>query len=99
MYLGAWDEIHYADLLSMINQLTIDGATSLRLMADEGSIMAQKLTGTDAEVYKLSTSFITGEPYQHPDFTLMDPEGAHIIRQGLLASKYIDDLPESFKDN
>ena len=53
-----------------------------------------QLTGADAEIYKLSTSFITNRPYTLPDLTMIDPEGAHIIRQGLLASKYIDDLPD-----
>ncbi len=94
MYLGTWDDVHYADLMSIINLITIEGTRSLKTMADEGDAMSEQLTGADAEIYKLSTSFITNRPYTLPDLTMIDPEGAHIIRQGLLASKYIDDLPD-----
>ena len=94
MYLATWDEDHFADLLGMINLLTIEGAHNLNSMEDEGMALCEQLDGTEAEIYKLSTSFIKHTPYTLPDFTLIDPEGAHIIRQGILASKYIDDLPD-----
>ena len=29
-----------------------------------------------------------------PDLGIMDPEGAHIIRQALKAGEYIDELPD-----
>ena len=94
MYLSAWDDDHFNDMLDMLNHLTIEGARNLRSMSDHGSYMFEELDGADAEIYKLSTSFIANTPYDLPDFTLMDAETAHIIRQALLASFYIDDLPD-----
>ena len=99
LYLSAWDDEHFMQMLDILNHLTIEGARDLRSMSDNGEVMASRLSGTEAEVYALSNSFITGSNYTQPDFTLMDSEGAHIIRQALLASMYIDDLPDPHRGN
>ena len=99
MYLYAWDDEHFVQMLDILNHLTIEEARDLRSMSDNGDVMVSRLSGTEAEIYALSNSFITGSSYTLPDFTLMDSEGAHIIRQALLASLYIDDLPEPHRGN
>ena len=47
----------------------------------------------DAEIFRLSNSFLNDTPYQAPDFGIIDPEGAYIIRQAIKAGNYIDELP------
>lgn len=97
MYLATWDDNHYAEMLGMLNLLTIEGSKNLVPMAEEGAVMAEQSSGADSEIYKLSTSFINHEPYETPDLTLLDSDSAHIIRQALTASRLIDDLPDEFE--
>ena len=94
MYLSSWDDEHFMVMLSTLNDMVIDGARSLNMMAQQGEVIANQIDGYEAEVYKLSTSFLTNTEYTLPDFALMDPDGAYIIRKAIMAGKYIDDLPE-----
>ena len=94
MYLSSWDDEHFNIMLSTLNSLIIGEERNVTSMAEQGGVLSQQLTGSDAEIYKLSTAFLTGRDYAIPDFTQLDPDGAHIIRKAILAGKYIDDLPE-----
>ena len=94
MYLSSWDEEHFAVMLDMLNEMTLEGARNLRMMKDQGEIMELHLSGYEAEVFRLSNAFIKDTPYVMPDLGIMDPEGAHIIRQALKAGEYIDELPD-----
>lgn len=94
MYLTSWDDVYFADMLALLNDMTIDGEKSPKIMGDQYEIQSIQTTGRDSEVYRLCASFITGFPYIQPDFALMDSEDAHMIRQALAAAGYIDDLPE-----
>lgn len=93
MFLSSWDEDHFAVMLDILNEMTLEGARNLRMMRDQGEVMEKKLTGYEAEVFRLSNAFLNDAPYEMPDLGVMDPEGAHIIRQAVKAGEYIDDLP------
>ena len=94
MYLLSWDDEHFIQLLGLLNEMTINESRNLKPMIDETEDLAREDTGSDAELYKLTVSFITRSTYQLPDFAVMDPDYAHMIRCGLLASQYIDELPD-----
>ena len=98
MYLSSWDDEHFGVMLDTLNSLIIGAEKDLRSMAEQGDVMSTQLTGGDAEIYKLSTAFLTGGEYILPDFTVLDPDSAHIIRRAILAGKYIDDLPDPGPD-
>ena len=94
MYLSSWDDEHFIVMLGILNELVIDNVHNTNNMADQGHTLALDSQGYEAEIYKLSTAFLTGQPYEVPDLASMDPDGAYIIRQAILAGKYIDDLPD-----
>ena len=94
MYMASWDDIHFYEILPMLNDMTIEKTNAIRLMTDWGQKQLRQLSGFDAEAYRLSTSFLTGTYYKLPDFSVMDADDAHIIRQTLLASVLIDELPD-----
>ncbi len=93
MYLAAWTDDTFNEFLGILNSVVIDGTKSLRLMKENADVLYQTYEGNDAEIYRLSSAFLADAPYQAPDFSLMDPDCAYIIRRALLASRYIDDLP------
>lgn len=93
MYLAAWTDDTFNEFLDMLNSVVIEGAKSLRMMKENADVMYNTYKGTGAEMYRISSAFLSDAPYQVPDFSLMDPDGAYIIRRALLASRYIDDLP------
>ena len=98
MYLSAMDEEHFLDMLTMLNQLTINGKADLSPMKENGVDVAETSEGSDADIYRLSVAFLTNTYYQTPDFTMIDPEEAHIIRQGLLASSFIEEMSDPHND-
>lgn len=94
MYLSSWDEVHFAMILDILNEITLEGAKNLRLMKIQGEVLERQMTGDEAEIFKLSMAFLNNRPYELPPFDLMDAESAHIIRQSLQAAVYIEELPE-----
>ena len=98
MYLSSWDEEHFAVMLDVLNDMTLEGDKTLRTMKDQGEVMEKEYSKKecsrkDAEIFRLSNSFLNDTPYQAPDFGIIDPEGAYIIRQAIKAGNYIDELP------
>lgn len=94
MYLASWDDEHFVAMLDILNQMTLEGDKNLHSMKDQGEVREQQLEGQEAEIYKLSNAFLNEKSYELPEFDLMDPEGAYIIRRALLAAEYIEELPE-----
>lgn len=96
MYLAAWDDEHFAILLSQLMEMTFssegDGLTD---MAENGTLMAEECTmfdnSTDATIYKLSCSFIENEPF---DSTALPEDltdhGKTVIAYGCKAADIID---------
>lgn len=93
MYLSSWDDEHFAVMLDVLNAMTLEGDKTLKTMKDEGEVMEKACTGYDVEILRLSNAFLNDRPYTMPDLGILDPEGAHIIRQAVLAGQYIDELP------
>ena len=94
MYLSSGDEDHFDVMLDTMNGMIINGVKDLRMMTEEGRILSRQLQGTDGEIYKLATCFLSREPYELPDMDIMDPDIAYLIRRALLAGRCIDDLPD-----
>lgn len=101
MYLGAWDNLHFAMLLDILNEMTIERADELDTMADNG-IMLEKAAldsgdQSSARIMQLSVDFASGQPSDLsdlPDLEINDPETAYVIKRTMLAAQCIDDLPE-----
>lgn len=94
MYISSWDEEHFLMMLDTLNDLTIEGVRNLRAMADQGDVFADRCEGADAQLFRLASAFLRGEPYTLPDVSLFDPDKAHILRRAIIAAAYIDELPE-----
>lgn len=93
MYLSSWDEEHFMVMLDILNQMTLERDKNLHQMKDQGEILELQLEGSEAEIFKLSNAFLNDRQYTEPEYDLMDPEGAHIIRSALQVAEYIDELP------
>lgn len=94
MYLSCWDEEHFAIMLEILNEMTLDGDKNLNMMKDQGEIMVQSSVGFENVVLRLSNAFLNDTFFEMPDLGVMNPEGAHIIRQAVKAAEYIEELPE-----
>ncbi|MDD2959659.1 MAG: hypothetical protein PHE06_15615 [Lachnospiraceae bacterium] len=94
MYLSCWDEEHFAIMLEILNEMTLDGDKNLNMMKDQGEIMVQSSVGFENVVLRLSNAFLNDTFFEMPDLGVMNPEGAHMIRQAVKAAEYIEELPE-----
>ncbi len=93
MYLFSWDDEHFVLMLEVLNGMTLEAAKNLQMMTDQAEAWEKEAAGYDAEIFRLINAFLRGEDYQAEDFGVMDPERAHMIRQALKVSDYIDELP------
>ena len=100
MYLGAWDNLHFAMLLDILNEMTIERADTLGPMTDNGMVleMNAEQDGNEGEaaILSLSVCFTTGEAFDRSclgDLEIKDPETAYIIKRTLVAAQCIDDIP------
>ena len=94
MYLSSWDDEHFIFMLSTLNDMILDGAKSVRNMAEQGLALADAAESGDREIFLLSAAFLLNTPYRTPDYTVLDPDVAYKIRKAIIAGKYIDDLPD-----
>ena len=94
IYLASWDDEHFAVILAVLNAMTVSGSKNFSIMSDEGEALAENATGSDAMLYDLSNALLNDTAYTLPDFTMIDPDLAHMIKRTLLASTLIDDLPD-----
>ena len=101
MYLGAWDNVHFAMLLDILNEMTIERADHLEPMVDNGMVLEKTAedTGDNAEaaIMNLSICFTSNVEFDRScldTLEVSDPDRAYIIKRALLAAQCIDDLPE-----
>lgn len=100
MYLGAWDNLHFAMLLDILNEMTLERDRHLKSMTDNGMVMEQNAVESgdesEAAILNLSLCFTTGQPFDRScldRLEVSDPESSYIIKRALLAAQCIDDLP------
>ena len=98
MYLASWDELHFMQILSILNEMMISDSAALQKMRENGEALSRQAEGYEENIYALSLSFLTNSYYELPDFSRIDPETAHIIRRSILAASFIDDLPDPHAD-
>ncbi len=103
MYLSAWDDEHFAVMLDVLNDMTIDRQDNLDIMKDQGELLeaeaerkeAVEAEGADLEIWKLSNAFVSGTVYDCSGLSELgksDPDTAYIIRRALLAGDVIDSI-------
>ena len=100
MYLSAWDQKQFTQILDVLNEMVIEQKNALSLMKDNGMVLEQKARDEGdtamASILEASKDFINDVPYDRSrlsELEVLDPETAYIIKRGLLASQCIDDLP------
>ena len=100
MYLSAWDQTHFTQILDVLNEMVLERDNALNLMRDNGMVLEQTARSegdsTTAGILEVSKAFLNETPYDRThlsDLEVNDPETAYIIKRGLLASQCIDDLP------
>ncbi len=100
MYLGAWDQLHFYQMLDILNETIIEHDNRLGLMKDNGLVLEQAAEGegdtTGAAILNLSNDFVNDIPYDRSQLETLEveqPEAAYIIKRALLAAQCIDDLP------
>ena len=94
MYTATWDEYHFAELLITLNEMTIGGDEDCSLIKEQLEINEASSNSSEANIFRLCLCFLNGTHYIEPDYPEIDPEVAHIIKQALQVSVYIDELPE-----
>ena len=106
MYLGAWDNFHFAMLLDILNEMTLERVDELDTMADNGLMLKKEALDSgdrsSARVLQLSVEFASGQPVDLsdlPELEVKDPEAAYVIKRSMLAAQCIDDLPEIPEDS
>jgi hypothetical protein len=100
MYLSAWDSIHFAVMLDVLNEMVLERDNTLRLMKDNGIVLeraaADEGDAAAAAIIHLSNLFLNDIPYDRSalkELEVDEPEAAYTIKRALLASQCIDDLP------
>ena len=100
MYLAAWDNPHFAQMLDILNEMVIERDSHLALMKDNGIVLEKTAEragdAASAGVLKLSNALINDRHYDRSDLGSLEvdePETAYIIKRALLAAQCIDDLP------
>ncbi len=95
MYLSAWDEEHFAEMLIMLGTMTIDHQNTTREMQTNGKLMEEELSSCHKAnylIYEMANAFL-----EDRKFVLRDPESVpttfvYIIRKALKAADIIDAL-------
>ena len=100
MYLSAWNQRQFTQLLDVLNETIIEHDDGLNLMRDNGMVLEKTAREEgDSEmvaILEISKDFLNETPYGRThlhDLEVNDPEAAYIIKRGLLAEQCIDDLP------
>ncbi len=100
MYLSAWNQRQFTQLLDVLNETIIEHDDGLNLMRDNGMVLEKTAREEgDSEmvaILEISKDFLNETPYDRThlhDLEVNDPEAAYIIKRGLLAEQCIDDLP------
>ncbi len=105
MYLGAWDNPHFAQMLDILNEMVIEHDQSLGMMKDNGIVLENTAEGegdvSSAAILSLSNDFVNETPYDKSQLDTLEveePEAAYIIKRALQAAQCIDDLPPIHED-
>ena len=100
MYLSAWDQIHFAQMLDILNEMVIERDSGLRMMNDNGIALEREAEGEGdaaaAAIIEASFDFLNDIPYDPSRLDMLEkqvPEAAYIIQRALLAGQCIDALP------
>ena len=92
IYLGAWDDEHFVQILSMMTELSFAANPESEDMAENGRFLADETEGPEKYIMLLSCSFVENKPFdvQLPDD--LDDRTKRVISYGLKASAVIDEV-------
>lgn len=93
MYLSAWDEEHFATILSILSDLAIGKERNTQEMRLQGDSLAEQ-EGGECYVYQLSNAFLDGREFVLEGIGDVPEEYMYIIRQGIKAGQAIDRAKE-----
>ena len=92
IFLGAWDDEHFAQLLSMLSQLSLSDNMDLNDMSENGRFMADEVDEGDKYILLLSCSFIENKPFDTKLPEDIDERTRLVIGSALEAAKIIDEM-------
>ncbi len=92
MYLAAWDDEHFAIMLETLSDMSLGKDRDTTEMSIKGDALAEEQDGSEYYVYRLSLSFLSGQPYRFGVSSDMTHEVRYIIRRALQAAAIIDKL-------
>lgn len=92
MYLSAWDEEHFADLLQILNQMTLGREKNTNDMKENGIDMADRLEAGERFMYELSVAFLEGTPVKDRPIPELNEHYQNLIAHSLRASDVIDSI-------
>ena len=105
MYLSAWDQKQFTQILDVLNEMVLEHDHDLSLMKDNGMVLEQTARNegdnATAAILEASKDLIEDVPYDRSrldDLEISEPEAAYLIKRGLLAAQCIDDLPPVHSD-
>lgn len=90
MYLSAWDEEHFAEMLEVLTQMTLGKERDTEEMRLQGEQMEQEQSGGDYYIIQLSNAFLDDREFRLEEEASIEPEYRHIIRQALAAAERIE---------
>ncbi len=92
MYLAAWDDEHFAIMLETLSDMSLGKDRDTTEMSIKGDALAEEQDGSEYYVYRLSLSFLNGQPFRFGVSSDMTHEVRYIIRRALRAAAIIDKL-------
>ena len=92
MYLSAWDDEHFMIILSILNTMSLGKHEDTADMEVEGDSYVEESSEEESPVYQLSSSFLTGLPYNGPALETLPEETRSLMELGMKAAELIDDL-------
>lgn len=106
MYISAWDQEQFTQLLDVLNEMVFERDNALNLMRDNGMVLERKARSEGdnamAGILEVSKDFLNGTVYDRSRLNALEvyePETAYIIKRSLLAAQCIDDLPMLHAEN
>lgn len=92
MYLSAWDDEHFCNLLEMLSNMVLQREKDTTEMSAHGVILSRQQTDSEYYMYQLAVSFLENTPFEPDGDIPIDSKSVSIIGQALKAGEIIDRL-------
>lgn len=92
IYLSAWDEEHFCIMVETLTELSLGRETNTEEMQIKGDALAEEQEDDEAQVYRLSMAFLTGQDFLLDPDLKISSKIRYIIERALKAAEIIDQL-------